>query len=338
MCRETFIAYRLKVNHLDRRLPEGAFTNAAASGLQDSGPRGAVLSLHARVHSVKSESWESPEFIQIWGPRSAVYLVPSEDVAVFTLGRLPRDANEVRTINKIATVVQGILAGGSLRKRELTRQLEKRGYGRIYWSASRTGGFHIRWDARDTVVHAVDPPDADPEACRIELARRFLHFLGPSTSRGLQKWAGISRHDAEETFSRLRAELAPVDIDGREGYCLRCDADNLANATPHRGVRLLPGDDPYLSRPALETLVPTRAYRARLQAAVPPGALVVDGHIAGTFRRNKWHLKIEPWSVTPSAETMLSVEREVARFPLAGDASDSIIEWLPPWRHCGDAR
>ena len=122
--RETFIAYRLKVNHLDRRLPEGAFTIASASGLQDSGPRGAVLSLHARVHSVKSESWESPEFIQVWGPRSAVYLVPSEDVALFTLGRLPWDADEVRTINKIATVVQRILAGGSLRKRELTRQLE----------------------------------------------------------------------------------------------------------------------------------------------------------------------------------------------------------------------
>ena len=328
---EAVIAYRLKVNHLNGRLPSGALTTAAASGLQDSGPRGGALSLHARVHAVKPDSWESPDLPQIWGPRSAIYVVPRKDAAVFTMGRLPRDPDRRRIIEKQTSVVREILSGGALSKRELARELEKQGFGRIFLSASRMGCFRIRWDARDTLVYSVQRTDADPEACRIELARRFLHFLGPSTPKGLQRWAGIGRKDAEETFTQLNYELAPVDVDGRIEYCLRCDVDDLVNAPSPKGVRLLPGDDPYLTPTVLELLVPERAYRSRLRAAVPPGALVVDGYVAGTFRRNQWQVTIEPWEVESSPETMLAVEREVERFPLAGDASKARIEWLAPW-------
>ena len=145
--------------------------------------------------------------------------------------------------------------GGYLSKRELTQVLEKQGLGRIFWGASLTGCLLLRWDARDTLVYPVDRPDADAEASRIELARRFLHFLGPSTPRGLQRWAGIGRKDAEETFTQLNDELAPVDVDGRIEYCLRCDVNDLVNAPFPQGVRLLPGDDPYLTPTVLELLV-----------------------------------------------------------------------------------
>src|SRR5439155_1469291 len=71
--------------------PSGRLVDAAFAGLQDSAPRSAVLALHARVKDVSASAWRDPRFVQVWGPRGAVYVVPSRDVAVFTLGRSPRN-------------------------------------------------------------------------------------------------------------------------------------------------------------------------------------------------------------------------------------------------------
>src|SRR5207245_5683319 len=89
--RESVRALRQRATHLHRRLPPGRLVEAAFAGLQDSSPRSAVLALHARVRDVSPSAWKDPRFVQIWGPRGAVYVVPGHDVAIFTLGRLPRD-------------------------------------------------------------------------------------------------------------------------------------------------------------------------------------------------------------------------------------------------------
>src|SRR2546427_33005 len=89
--RENVLAFRQRATYLHRRLPQGRLAEAAFAGLQDSAPRSAVLALHARVKDVSPSAWKDPRFVQVWGPRGAVYVVPGHDVAVFTLGRLPRD-------------------------------------------------------------------------------------------------------------------------------------------------------------------------------------------------------------------------------------------------------
>src|SRR2546423_14446229 len=87
--RETVLAFRQRATFLQRRLPPGRLVDAAFAGVQDSAPRSAVLALHARVKDVSPSAWRDPRFVQVWGPRGAVYVVPSRDVAVFTLGRSP---------------------------------------------------------------------------------------------------------------------------------------------------------------------------------------------------------------------------------------------------------
>src|SRR2546423_9211917 len=89
--RENVLAFRQRATFLYRRLPPGCLVDPAFAGLQDSAPRSAVLALHARVHDVSPSAWRDPRFVQVWGPRGAVYVVPSRDVAVFTLGRSPRN-------------------------------------------------------------------------------------------------------------------------------------------------------------------------------------------------------------------------------------------------------
>src|SRR5512133_1336947 len=72
LTRSQILAFRRHVASLNERLPHGrrALRLAAWAGLQDSMPRAALLSIHARMASTKPGSWEDPSLVQIWGPRS----------------------------------------------------------------------------------------------------------------------------------------------------------------------------------------------------------------------------------------------------------------------------
>ena len=122
--RNQVLAYRLRVNHLSgRRLPRGALVSAAHSGLQDGSPRSALLSLAARVEGVAPDDWRADGLTQVFGPRGAVYVVPQEDVGVFTLGLLPRASERVAAIGRAAEKVHEVLAGKSMRQADLVAAL-----------------------------------------------------------------------------------------------------------------------------------------------------------------------------------------------------------------------
>src|SRR5580765_6599757 len=92
--RRQILAFRRRVGSLDERLPLGteSLRRAAWAGLQDSMPRAALLSLHARLEGVEPSAWEHPSLAQLWGPRFSTYVVPKRDFALFSLGRHPEDA------------------------------------------------------------------------------------------------------------------------------------------------------------------------------------------------------------------------------------------------------
>src|SRR5260370_17688283 len=87
--------FRRQVAAVDERLPHGrrSLRRAAWAGLQDSMPRAALLSIHARVNGTKPSTWEDPSLAQLWGPRFSAYVVAARDVAIFGLGRLTADRN-----------------------------------------------------------------------------------------------------------------------------------------------------------------------------------------------------------------------------------------------------
>src|SRR5215831_13372319 len=94
LSRSQILSFRRTAGSLDERLPMGpkSLRQAAWVGLQDSMPRAALLSIHARVKGISSNSWEHPSLVQLWGPRFSDYLIASKDLPIFSLGRLPEDA------------------------------------------------------------------------------------------------------------------------------------------------------------------------------------------------------------------------------------------------------
>ena len=191
--RQQILAFRRRVGALDERMPMGSksLRRAAWAGLQDSMPRAALLSLHARVDGVEPSTWEHPSLAQLWGPRYSTYVVPKRDFALFSLGRLPDDAKSRLRAERIAERLHAHLDGRRMTDREAAGAL---GIGYAIRYAATTGTVAIRWEgARAPTVWTVDALEFDPaDACR-ELARRYLHIFGPATADGFARWAGISR-------------------------------------------------------------------------------------------------------------------------------------------------
>src|SRR5687767_7482485 len=119
------LAFRRRVGALDERLPSGgpSLRRAAWAGLQDSMPRAAVLSIHARVEGTASTTWEDPSLVQVWGPRFSAYVIAAKDLAVFTLGRLPDDAKASQRAEDTAACLQEFLAGRTMTYGEAGRGL-----------------------------------------------------------------------------------------------------------------------------------------------------------------------------------------------------------------------
>jgi DNA glycosylase AlkZ-like len=318
------------VGSLDERLPPGArsLRRAAWAGLTDSMPRAALLSIHARVEGAHPSSWEDPSLVQIWGPRFNTYVVPARDHAVFTVGRWPDDERGRRVAEEMAAGLHAFLAGRRMTDREAGHGL---GVGNRLRYATTTGTVLIRWEgARAPVIWTVPAPEIDPQDARRELARRYLHVFGPATPTAFARWAGIGLAQAQETFEALGRSLTPVRTPIGEAWILtRDEPDFRAHAAPAAAARLLPSGDAYylLQGADRALLVPDARRRDALWTSrVWPGAVVVAGEVAGTWRRAQADLTIQPWRRLSRAERA-AVEAEAESLPLPGIEGQITVGW-----------
>ena len=164
--RDQVLRYRARVSHVDDKLPPGSFAAAAWGGLQDTAPRSGVLSLHVRVRDTKPDSWEDPSIAQIWF-RGSDYLIPREDIGVFTLGSQPRDPDVVRRLETMADRIEEVTKGEILRVGEVANRLGLDRQPDIR-PVALTGRALIRWDASNIWLIPVERPAIDVEDARLE--------------------------------------------------------------------------------------------------------------------------------------------------------------------------
>jgi hypothetical protein len=331
LTRQQILAFRRRVGALDGRLSRSraSLRRAAWAGLQDSMPRAAVLSIHARVEQTGPTAWDDPSLVQVWGPRFSAYLVAAEDLAVFTLGRLPDDASGLRRAEDMAAHLREFLAG-----RTMTYGQAGRGMG-VHPNALRyaapTGTVLIRWEGSgQPTIWAVPRPEVEPAEARFELARRYLHVFGPATPESFAKWAGIKPQRARAIFESLRPSLTPVRSPIGKGWILAED-EPAFRAAPARPAlaRFLPSGDAYflLQGADREILVPGADRRRELWTPrVWPGALLVEGEVVGTWRRAGGTVSVRTW-LRLSRAARDAVEAEAASLPLPDNRGQTVLRW-----------
>lgn len=331
--RAQILAFRRNVSALDERLPMSASTlrHAAWAGLQDSMPRAALLSIHARVGGTKPNTWEHRSLVHVWGPRFSTYVVAERDAAVFTLGRLPENARSSAFAIDLAERLHRSLRGRRLGHEDAVRPLALRDPNQVRY-ATTSGRLRIRWaGAREPVVWTVPAPKIDARTARLELARRYLHVFGPATADSFASWAGIDPASADATFDALADELVAVRTPAGDARILSRDEAALrAKPRPAAPARLLPsGDTFYLLQGADRALlIPDAKRRATLWTTrVWPGAVLVDGEVVGTWRRDGANVSIAPWRRLTRAERD-AVAAEVESLPLPDVGRGIRVRWI----------
>jgi hypothetical protein len=314
-------AYRASAMHLQERI--GSLTDAAHAGLQDSAPRAGLLSLHARTNDVGPASWEDPSLVQIWFRLGADYVIPRADFGVFTLGALPRDDAVVKAFDELGSLVARTTGGAPTRTRDLEAALPDLPNRFLIRQSVLSGRVAIRWDARTTEVIPVERPEIDLEEARRELARRFLHWLGPASAMHFARWAAVPKKEAARTFEAIGKELVPVDVEGRAASILALDEHALAGAAPAVVVRLLPFGDPYLyldapTVPKVPDGVPTRVVNSL------GGRIFVDGDVVGAWARKQADVTLFGWSDDVPRDRV-EAEAHAMRGPLGRDVR---VGWL----------
>jgi Winged helix DNA-binding domain len=317
--RERVLAFRVAGHHLHERLPAGSAARAAAiCGLQDLPPGFVGLGLAARVEGARPEDLD--ELVIVYSRRGAAIAAPREDLAVFTTALAPPDDAAARAqlgsatetldaagvgpleaLERVSAAVADALADGPLERDAFHQALRERLPAELLWWCRNCGSHHVHpllWRAtgvmgvlaiagrrgRTTLFGSPGPipPFDDPGA---ELARRFLRAYGPATPATFAAWAGISVQHARSLVDRIAGELAEV---GPGGLLLAADRERLADPPRASGVRLLGGYDPYLDQRDREILFPDAQIRVQMRRSIGnPGALLVDGELAGMWRPEK---------------------------------------------------
>jgi hypothetical protein len=331
LTRTQILAFRRHAGGLDERLlrGQGSLRRAAWAGLQDSMPRAALLSIHARVEETEPSTWDDPSLVQLWGPRFNVFVVAARDLAVFSLGTLPDDAKGRRRAEDLAARLNTILGGARMPYGQAGRSLGVHPNYLRY--AAATGTVVIRWEgARQPVVWTVPPPDVDPRDARLELARRYLHIYGPAAPEAFGRWAGIGLRHGIAAFKAIGDSLTPVQTPLGDAWILTSDeAAFRAAARPAAPARLLPSGDAYLLLQGADRdlLVPEADRRRALWTPrVWPGGLLVGGELAGTWRRADAVMTIQPWWRLTRGERD-AVTEEAQSLPLPSVGRRIVVRW-----------
>ena len=280
-------------------------------------PRAALLSIHARVEGTDPTAWEHPSLIQIWGPRFNTYVVPAQDLAVFSLARLPDDARGRRVAEDTAQRLEAFLDGRRTTDREAGQAL---GVGNGIRYATATGTVVIRWEgARAPVIWTVANRRSTPSTLDSSSRAGTSTYSAQPRPRLSPSGQESARDRGVPHSTALNTSLMMVETPIGERWVLASDEEALraAPAAP-APARLLPSGDAYwlLHGTDRDLLVPNATHRDELWTPrVWPGALLVGGEIAGTWRRANEQMTISAWRQLSAAERV-AVESEAASLPL----------------------
>ena len=148
------------------------------------------------------------------------------------------------------------------------------------------------------------------------LVRAYLRFLGPATPAEVAKWLDTS---TAEMRTQWPDDLVEVSVEGRRAWLPESNAHALLECEPVELVRLLPAHDPFLQARDRDLLVPDKAEQKVLWTVLGnPGALLVDGRIAGVWRaklsgRSKMEVTVTSFAGQLDPPTKDAVQEEAER-------------------------
>jgi DNA glycosylase AlkZ-like len=149
-------------------------------------------------------------------------------------------------------------------------------------------------------------------ADRHDVVRAYLRLLGPATPKHVAHYLDAP---VKSVAARWPSDAVEVAVDGEARWVLAADEDRLA-AGPVRTTRLLGPFDLFVQAKDRRLLVEEQARAKALWPVLGrPGAVLLDGEIAGAWRPRKsgstFRVQVDLWcTASPSARAAIGQQAE----------------------------
>jgi hypothetical protein len=344
------IAWHLRRQHLDRRLPRAKLLSVASElcGLHAQVMSSAELTALCRIDGLRRDDvpkllWKERKLIKTWAMRSTLHLLPAEDYGrwlhVFADYRRFERSSWLQyfgvTSAELEVIVDAVCQAtktGLLTREQLADEVARitglpgvrekmmHSWGSLLKPACYRGALCFGPNQGQNARFMHPGIEADPSGAPGFAARKYFAAYGPSTLDEFSRWLQFGRREARAQMTHLGEELAEVDIEGTPAWMLRSQLRSAQRADPVKTVRLLPVFDQYVFAAGLRSakVLPDPGHHSRVyktQGWFAP-VLLVDGRMDGVWkfaRKPKCiELTIEPF-VKPTQRVKRAAEEEAER-------------------------
>lgn len=296
--RERVLAYRMARQGLHRTNTPVDDLDVVNLGVQDTPLGSARQSFSARTDA----SADDHSLVRVWGLRLSPYFHRAADLpdlaAALWLEELRPLAEVFRDVIT-DPMVKG--AASTAVTKVVPRAMVKycRGcqvehiYESMFRRATLPAGLRLDLDSSPPVLVPIDDWPGLPaeRAGTDELVRRYLTFVGPASHGDVAGWLSTTQREVRAVWPK---GLVEVDVDGRTTWLPESEVDLLENPPEPPRVRLLPTSDPFLQEHNRLMLVPdTTRHKEMWPVLGQPGAVLVDGDVAGIWRPRATKKRLE---------------------------------------------
>ncbi|MFQ1000685.1 DNA glycosylase AlkZ-like family protein [Modestobacter sp. SSW1-42] len=342
--RADVLAFRVRAHQLDRTAGTLADTAVLDLGVQDTGADAARWALAVRgVDDVPAGA-----LALVWTLRGAPHVYRRTDLPgvaaatapfseadaakrVFDAAKPLRDAGipVLTALDTVAAAMRAVVTAPTV-KGEMSRQLSARleaphlrycrpcdavhVHEQPFRLAALRAGLELQPDTSPPVLQPVPGLTPAPEVpAHLDVVRGYLRLHGPATP---QQVAAYLDAPVADVRAHWPADAVEVEVDGERRWLLAADVDRLGGG-PARATRLLMPFDPWLQTRDRTLLVPDPARAKDLWRVLGrPGAVLVDGEVAGTWRPRKagrrLSVEVDPWRALPTGALEEQAERLAA--------------------------
>lgn len=357
--------YRVRAQQLDRE--HGAVANTAVLdlGVQDTGPDGALWALELRgvdTAGLGAAAEHRTDLVWLWTLRGAPHCYRRSDAAavaaavapwseadaskrIFDASKPLKDAGipVLDALDAVAGRMRAIVKEPMVKGEMSTRlhEVMPEPYQRYCRSCDAVHLYEMPFRLSAVRAGLELVPDTSPPVLqpmpgfevaaeypgRLDPVRAYLHLLGPATHKQVAEYVDAP---VREVKARWPEDAVEVEVEGETRWMLAADVDALQGAEA-AGTRLLGPYDLFLQARDRATLV---ADPARAKALWPvlgrPGAVLVDGDVAGLWRPRKsgkrFSVAVEPWRDLEAPERK-AVEAEAEKLAAFRGVALTGVDW-----------
>lgn len=298
-------------------------------GGRGAGAGQALIQRTRRIGATSVRNAVSPDgpLVSMWSVRGAPHAHRVTHLDFVRDAHAPRESDEggaalLAAVEEVAAALAAVVTGPTAKGTASAEVTARVAPALVEWCGRcaadhvpdglfRAAGRHARLvlgadDGRVTVLHP--PPDRRQVRVghpRRELLAAYFRVNGPTGRTQFRDWMEAGTGSTAELWAESAADLVRVRLDGRRYDLPAALVDAVTTAPVAEGVALVPPNDPYLRQVDRTLLVGDSGRRREVWRALSaPGALLVDGEVAGTwrYRHGEGELTITPFDRLTKAQ------------------------------------